>query len=68
MKCRSKDVSRQNGMAVLAVLGFMLLIGIIVAFAGTHANELGKRIDIVEKQQINRMTKTAALAMEKGKP
>jgi len=55
-------------MAVLAVLGFMLLIGIIVAFAGTHANELGKRIDIVEKQQINRMTKAAAFAMEKGKP
>jgi len=68
MRCQSKYTPRQNGMAVLAVLGFMLLIGIIVAFAGTHANELGKRIDIVEKQQINRMTKAAAFAMEKGKP
>lgn len=68
MKCLIHKPSRHSGMAVIAVLGFMLLLGILVASSGRHASDLGRRIDIVEKRQLNRAAVSVATTAKEGKP
>ncbi len=58
MRWHAKTFSREAGLALIAVMSFGLLLSMLIAISGRRANDLRKEIDLVEKQQINRLLPT----------
>jgi hypothetical protein len=68
MTRQTRSASRQTGMALMAVLGFMMVVAILLAASGTRAKELTKKINFVEKQQLRRDARQDGSTIKRDSP